>query len=67
MWRIGFVVWMVPLWMTSCGTGPAISEFCKVASPIYVSRQDQLIEGTKQQILEHNLKGEKLCGWKRTA
>jgi len=34
-----------------------------VAEPIRPSHADKLTDGTARQILAHDLKGAKLCGW----
>lgn len=43
-------------------SGPTNAE-CSWAQPIMVSPQDHLTRGTKEQIVAHNLAGEKNCGW----
>ena len=54
----------VPL-LTGCATsGPATDGACVAFRPIYVSKADALTEGTAEQILSHNLTGQRVCGWK---
>lgn len=38
-------------------------QFCDAANPIYVSREDFMIEETERQLLIHNTIGERLCKW----
>lgn len=40
--------------------------FCKIAKPIRLTEQtiDQLTDREVEQALSHNLKGQKLCGWR---
>lgn len=37
---------------------------CDWTKPILVSKSDVLSDETARQILEHNLAGAKVCGWK---
>lgn len=46
--------------ISGCQTSRA-SDFCKVAKPIRPSLMDTA--ETKRQVLEHDEKGRKLCGW----
>jgi len=49
--------------MSGChATGP-VTNFCQMAEPILISRQDVLTDGTARQILAHNEIGRKACGW----
>lgn len=51
--------------LLACATsGPVTSDFCAVARPIYISRDDQFTCPTARQILDHNETGKTLCGWK---
>lgn len=58
---------LVALVIASSVTGCAVSSpppaFCAVAAPIYVSQDDQFTDKTADQVLEHNLIGQRLCGW----
>lgn len=56
--------------LQSCGTTGAVTESpvivdngCKWARPIYVSKSDKLTDPTADQILAHNMTGQRLCGW----
>lgn len=49
--------------LANCMTGGRATD-CDWARPIYVSRADQLTDGTARQILAHNDTGAALCGWK---
>lgn len=40
-------------------------DYCATAQPIYVGRDDVIGDATAREILEHNLTGQKLCGWGR--
>lgn len=44
---------------------PAVDSFCVVAREIRPSRRDKLTQGTKRQIVRHNLKVRRLCGERR--
>ncbi|PWC89850.1 hypothetical protein TSH100_04230 [Azospirillum sp. TSH100] len=51
--------------LTGCATaGPGTEGACAAFRPIYISRADQLSEGTAEQLLEHNETGARLCGWR---
>lgn len=50
------------LLMSGCAT--ITKNSCDWAAPIRPSVSDHLTDGTARQILEHNLTGQKLCGWK---
>lgn len=41
------------------------STYCTTAKPIYISARDVISDSTARAILEHNLTGQKLCGWGR--
>lgn len=45
--------------IAGCATSGNYCDLSKILRP---SRSDQLTEGTKRQIVEHNLKYEKFCG-----
>lgn len=49
--------------LAACGSGGAGTSPCSGWQPIYVSRADQLTDGTARQILAHNETGRRLCGW----
>lgn len=57
--------------MTGCATAKKNDEpgvdYCSTARAIYVSKNDGLTDGTARQVLEHNLTGQKLCGWGRAS
>lgn len=36
---------------------------CKWVQPIYIGKQDRLTDHTADQILAHNMTGQRLCGW----
>lgn len=50
---------------TGAGTEPPVivDNGCKWARPIYVSKADRLTDQTADQILAHNMTGQRLCGW----
>lgn len=59
-----FKRWIGLLLIASCLAGCVTNgTFCDIAKPITVSKQDVLTDGTASQIVEHDLKGSKLCGW----
>lgn len=39
---------------------------CKWTQPIYISKADKLTDQTADQILAHNMTGQRLCGWQPT-
>ena len=46
-----------------CARSSPPPAFCAVALPIYVAEEDQFTDKTADQILEHNLIGQRLCKW----
>lgn len=42
-------------------SGPATDGACSWVKPIYVSKSDQLTDGTARQILAHNETWERVC------
>lgn len=40
------------------------ADSCVAFSPVYISKQDILTDGTARQILAINETGKSLCGWK---
>jgi hypothetical protein len=50
---------------TAVSHQPPKAEFCAEAFPIIVSPLDSLTKDTAHQIVAHDDKGAKLCGWKR--
>jgi hypothetical protein len=58
---------MMAMLSGSCtNLGAATSEYCSVARPIYVSKDDLvcMTDLTARQILDHNEAGQAICGWK---
>mgnify|MGYP007126101922 CR=1 FL=1 len=50
------------LLLSSCSNaGPATSEYCALAKPIYVSRADVLTDETARQIYAHNETWREIC------
>jgi hypothetical protein len=61
--RFGVILLGSLILTSGCVTiGPA-TNFCSIAEPILISRQDVLTDGTARQILAHNETGRKLCEW----
>lgn len=60
------LAWMALLLTVTliAGCGTMTGNFCDVASPIRASAADQVTEGTKAQVVAHNLYGERACGWR---
>ncbi|CAM6645456.1 Lipoprotein [Klebsiella pneumoniae] len=59
---------MMPLTVSLLLTGCVIKPqqgllFCETANPIYLSKEDQLTQESKRQILAHDIVGERVCGW----
>lgn len=52
--------------MSGCATNELVVEpsFCAVSGPIMIGREDVLTDQTARLILNHNLTGKQLCGWK---
>ena len=50
--------------LAACTTTPKGS-FCEIARPIRPANVDVLSDAEVAQILALNLKGEKLCGWRK--
>lgn len=59
---------IVPKTATATATTGAAREapkdFCSVAQPIRIAKGDKITPGTADQIIAHNRRGQKLCGWK---
>ncbi|THB27307.1 hypothetical protein E6R27_08675 [Providencia sp. MGF014] len=54
--------------LTGCVNKPiekAEPLYCDIASPIYISENDDFTPETARSILHHNLTGYKLCGWNK--
>ena len=66
--------WTARLWvllisssvMSGCARTELVAEpsFCAVSGPIMIGREDVLTDQTARLILNHNLVGRQLCGWK---
>lgn len=54
------------IWLVGCQTVPSGS-FCQIAKPIRPSSAtiDALSDAEVKALLSHNLKGAKLCGWRK--
>jgi hypothetical protein len=64
VWKRAFGLCLVAMLLSSCGRiGQGTSDYCRIAKPIFVSKDDMLTDGTARQILEHDLTGHGLCGW----
>lgn len=50
--------------LSGCARSGPVDSFCVVERPILISKGDVLGELELRQIIAHNEKGEKLCGWK---
>ena len=52
--------------MSGCARTELVAEpsFCAVSGPIMIGRGDVLTDQTARLILNHNLVGRQLCGWK---
>lgn len=54
--------------LSGCVTaGVGTEGACVAFRPIYISRADQLSDGTAEQLLAHNETGARLCGWQRAS
>ena len=52
--------------MSGCARTELVAEpsFCAVSGPIRIGSEDVLTDQTARLILNHNLTGKQLCGWK---
>lgn len=52
--------------MSGCARNELVAEpsFCAVSGPILIGRDDAMTDQTARLILNHNLVGRQLCGWK---
>lgn len=57
-----FLAALISLALLGCQT--TSGNFCDVASPIRPSVQDGMTDGTKRQVIAHNVYGERSCGWR---
>ena len=55
---------LLTMCVTSLLAGCVTTSSCDWAEPIRPSTDDVLSLDTAQQILTHNLTGERLCGWR---
>ncbi|MER9912236.1 hypothetical protein NKJ71_16555 [Mesorhizobium sp. M0050] len=57
---------MLALLIAFTGCTTAKGSFCAVSSPLRLSAKavDALSDAEARALLAHNLKGERLCGWK---
>lgn len=57
---------LATLLLTGCATpGPASPDtFCAIAEPIVLDPADRLTASTLRQVIAHDEKGRKVCGWK---
>ena len=62
------VRWLLILLLSGVSACSSVGggSFCRVAEPILPDRSEEgcLTDGTVEQILKHNEKGERLCKWK---
>lgn len=49
------------MFTTGCAIGQGNA--CKTFDPIYLDKQDRIVESTARQVLTHNEKGQRLCKW----
>lgn len=47
----------------SAGSAPIEDDFCAIANPVYISKNDVLTDATARKILGYNEYGHKKCGW----
>ena len=62
MWKVASLLTCATILLAGCGT--VMTDSCDWAEPIRPSVDDVLSDGTAQQILTHNLTGERLGGWR---
>jgi hypothetical protein len=61
--RSGAVLLASLILASGCANRGPVTNFCQIAEPILISRQDVLTDGTARQILAHNEVGKAVCGW----
>ncbi len=49
--------------VSACANAGSGTNYCAIAEPIYISKQDVLTDTTAREILVHNEVGASLCGW----
>lgn len=55
---------LVLVLLSGCAAvGAGTEGACAAFRPIYISRVDQMSDGTAEQLLAHNETGARLCGW----
>lgn len=61
--RCRLAVLVIASSVTGCASHSPPPAFCAVAAPIYVAQEDVFTDKTAEQVLEHNLIGQRLCRW----
>lgn len=54
-------VCLAALLLTGCATSGAVTNYCDISKPVYISKQDVLTDGTAKQILQHNETWQRIC------
>jgi hypothetical protein len=63
MWKMTLLAGLI-LSVAGCGTIGPSGNFCDVAKPIYMHSADDLTDATVDEIVNFDITGMKLCGWK---
>lgn len=64
--RLILILLLAILLTAGCANVTPRTDMCAPWSPIYVSADDVLTDGTARQINAHDETGARLCGWKPT-
>lgn len=57
------MLFLTSLSLTACATNGQDGDFCALAHPIYLDKQDRLTPVTARTILKHDETGRVMCGW----
>jgi hypothetical protein len=52
---------LMALLLTGCATSGAGINYCDLAGPVFISKQDQLTDETARQLLQHNETWKRNC------
>ena len=55
------IVCLTAALLTGCASTGRVTNFCDLAAPVYISKQDQLTDETARQILTHNEIWQRVC------
>lgn len=59
---VKWIVYPMVMLLSGCAIlGRETSQYCDISQPIYISKKDELTDGTARQILEHNETWKRIC------